>query len=37
MEVMWGCGGEVSLYLVDFFRIGVECLEVNCELRLICL
>ncbi|MCI39697.1 hypothetical protein A2U01_0060929, partial [Trifolium medium] len=22
-----GCGGEVSLYMVDLFRIGVDCLE----------
>ncbi|MCI07772.1 hypothetical protein A2U01_0028841, partial [Trifolium medium] len=27
----------VSLYLVDLFRVSVDCLEVGCELRLICL
>ncbi|MCI63956.1 hypothetical protein A2U01_0085213, partial [Trifolium medium] len=27
----------VSLYLVDLFRIGVDCLEANCKLGLICL
>jgi hypothetical protein len=24
-------------YLVDLYRVGVDCLEVVCELRLICL
>ncbi|MCH89807.1 hypothetical protein A2U01_0010708, partial [Trifolium medium] len=27
---------EVSLYLVDLYRVGVDCLEAVCELRLIC-
>ncbi|MCI26074.1 hypothetical protein A2U01_0047266, partial [Trifolium medium] len=31
------CGGEVYLYLVDLYRIGVDCLEAVCELRLTCL
>ncbi|MCI45154.1 hypothetical protein A2U01_0066393, partial [Trifolium medium] len=27
----------VSLYLVDLYRIDVDCLEAVCELRLICI
>ncbi|MCI20740.1 hypothetical protein A2U01_0041903, partial [Trifolium medium] len=25
------------VYLVDLYRVGIDCLEVVCELRLICL
>ncbi|MCI36222.1 hypothetical protein A2U01_0057444, partial [Trifolium medium] len=28
---------QVSLYLVDLYSVGVDCLEADCELRLICL
>ncbi|MCI20271.1 hypothetical protein A2U01_0041433, partial [Trifolium medium] len=37
---IWRCRcvvDEVSLYLVDLYRVGVDCLEADCELRLICL
>ncbi|MCI38915.1 hypothetical protein A2U01_0060144, partial [Trifolium medium] len=27
----------VSVYLIDLYRVGVDCLEADCELRLICL
>ncbi|MCI09733.1 hypothetical protein A2U01_0030822, partial [Trifolium medium] len=35
LEVMRGV--VVSLYRVDLVRVGVDCLETDCELKLICL